>query len=333
MTAVQATPDVQSTPARDTGTSRPQALRLRVAQFWVQTLVGLSHDWPEIMHGLRGVGVWFVWNCSPKVREATRANAGRILGDKGSPQDRKRLAKAMIGSFYDFLLDIGRHKALDAEQLVDQVESIQGADAYAQARSAGKGAILVTAHLGSFEVGAAVLKSRESRVHVVFQRDPMPVFERLRSDQHRRVGLIEAPVNPASGEDAWNVWLGLRDALLQNEVVLMQGDRVMPGQRGSRIPFLGGHIVMPPGPVKLALATGAPIIPVCSPRTAAGRVRIIMEEPIWVTPRTLDRSEPHPAELQLAKVLERWLSQFADQWMMVQKVWCEDAESGTQGNL
>jgi len=332
VTTVQATPPPGSTLVSDPAPTVGEGLRLLAAQFWIQTLVGMSRRRPKFMRGLRGVGVWFAWNCSPKVREATLANAGRILGDKNTPVARRRLAKAMIGSFYDFLLDIGRHRDRDATQLVREVESIEGAEAYALARSSGKGAILVTAHLGSFEVGAAVLKSQEPRVHVVFQRDPMPLFEKLRSDQHRRVGLIEAPVNPASGQDAWTVWMSLRDALLRNEVVLMQGDRVMPGQRGSRIPFLGGHIVMPPGPVKLALATGAPIIPVCSPRTAGGRVRIIMEKPIWVTPRTSDRSEPHPAELELAKVLERWLSQFAEQWMMVQKVWCEDAESGARVN-
>ena len=53
------------------------------------------------------------------------------------------------------------------------------------------------------------------------------------------VGFLEAPV-----DDGLSVWVGLRDALLRNEVVLMQGDRVMPGQRGMRLPFLSGHMVI-----------------------------------------------------------------------------------------
>jgi KDO2-lipid IV(A) lauroyltransferase len=278
----------------------------------------------------RKVGVWFAWNCSASLRGATLANAERILGSGSTPAQRRRLARAVIGNFYQFLLDIGRHRGRSAAELMTEIESIEGEAGYEQARAAGKGAILVTAHIGSFEVGAVVLKAKEPSVRVVFQRDPMPVFENLRAEQHRRVGLIEAPVNPASGEDAWTVWLSLRDALLANEVVLMQGDRVMPGQRGLRMPFLGGHIVMPPGPVKLALATGAPLIPVCSPRTPDGRVRIIMGKPIWVSASGDSVSGPHPAVFELARVIEGWVSTFPEQWMMVQRVWCEDGATGAQ---
>ncbi len=267
---------------------------------------------------------------SASLRRATFANAGRILGNECTPASRRRLAKAMIGSFYDFFLEVGRHQDFDAAQVMAEVESITGEDVYRAARAAGKGAIMVTAHIGSFEVGAAILKAREPKVWVVFQRDPMPVFEKLRSEMHRRAGLIEAPVNPAGGEDAWTVWLKLRDALTRDEVVLMQGDRVMPLQRGHRLPFLGGHIVMPPGPVKLALATGAPIIPVCAPRGSSGRVRIIMGKPIWVESGT--EAGPHPADLELARVLEEWVKQFAGQWMMVQPVWCEDGAAGARTN-
>ena len=70
----------------------------------------------------------------------------------------------------------------------------------------------------------------------------------------------------------------------------------------------------------------APIIPVCAPRTENGRVRIIMERPIWVEEGTNGPDDPHDAELELARVLERWVQRYPEQWMMVQRVWCEDQE-------
>lgn len=326
MTTVQTTTSVEDATA--SAVPGPQNIRVRAAQFWVQTFVGLAQSRPRTMRRLRGFGVGCAWVFSPVMRRATLANAGRILGSGSAMGARRRLARAMIGSFYDFLLDMGRHRNSDVAKMMEEVECVEGNDGYRRARAAGKGAILVTAHIGSFEVGATILKSLEPMVWVVFQRDPMPVFERLRTEMHERAGLMEAPVNPTTGEDGWTVWLKLRDALVRDEVVLMQGDRVMPGQRGHRLPFLGGHIVMPPGPVKLALATGSPIIPVCSVRTRDGRVRIILERPIWVEPRGSEG--PHPAELELAKVLENWVRQFADQWMMVQPVWCEDGAGGAR---
>ena len=142
------------------------------------------------------------------------------------------------------------------------VEQVDGASHYRSARASGTGAILVTAHLGPFEVGISALMEQEGKIHVVFQRDDRASFDRLRSKLRSKLGVVEAPI-----DDGWSIWGGLRDALEANEVVLIQGDRVMPGQRGAEVPFLGGHIPIPTGPVKLALITGSPIIPVFSVRT------------------------------------------------------------------
>ena len=74
----------------------------------------------------------------------------------------------------------------------------------------------------------------------------------------------------------------LRNALANDEAVLIQGDRVMPGQKGQAVRFFGGHILLPTGPVRLALISGAPIIPVYSVRTPEGKIRLFIEKPIVV---------------------------------------------------
>lgn len=317
-------------PSRERDEVRPAALngatgfRLRAAQFWIQLLVTLSQRVPGLMRVLRPAALWFAWNCSSTMRGATLANAARILGPEADRDRVTKLAKGVIASFYDFLFELGTYRRKSGPELIAEIQSVTGKAAYDEARQQGKGAILVTAHIGSFEVGAAALRQYEPTVHVVFQRDPMPVFEASRADQHRRLGLIEAAVDPSTGQDAWNVWLKLRDALRANEVVLMQGDRVMPGQRGRKIPFMGGHVMLPPGPVKLAMATGAPIVPVCAPRGPDGRIHIEMHEPIWIDESEPHESGPHPAELKLGKVLEGWVRRFPDQWLMIHRVWCED---------
>jgi KDO2-lipid IV(A) lauroyltransferase len=305
----------------------PAGVRMRAAQFWIQALVALSRHVPWLMRGLKPVGLWFTWRSSASLRDATLANAAR-LRPGASAEEVDGLAKGIVGAFYDFLMDMGRHRGKSAQELREEISRVDGFENFKEARRHAKGAILVTAHIGSFEVGAAAVREYEDAVHVVFQRDPMKVFEQLRTEQHRRLGLKEAAVDPLKGDDAWNVWLKLRDALREDEVVLMQGDRVMPGQRGRKVPFLGGHVMLPPGPVKLALATGSPIVPVCAPKGPDGRIRIVMEEPIWV--EESESRGPNPAEGKLARVLEGWVKRYPDQWLMIQRVWCEDLPDGNE---
>ena len=120
----------------------------------------------------------------------------------------------------------------------------------------------------------------------------------------------------------------LRDALLADEVVVLQGDRVMPGQKGEPVGFLGGTLLLPAGPVKMALATGAPIVPIFSVRTGDAKVRLFIEEPIDVQPDDGDAAgAAHPALIEWAAVLERYVRSYPDQWLMLRPAWCEDAGS------
>jgi KDO2-lipid IV(A) lauroyltransferase len=133
------------------------------------------------------------------------------------------------------------------------------------------------------------------------------------------MGIVEAPI-----DDGLAMWLGLRDALNRNEVVLVHGDRLMPGQRGVRMEFLGRPALLPSGPVRLAIASGAPIVPLFAPRDPDGRVRILLEKPILVDPHAALIDVVHPAMRELANAMERIIRRYPDQWIMVHQPWCED---------
>jgi lauroyl/myristoyl acyltransferase len=262
---------------------------------------------------------------SRSIRRGTLANAARLLGPGADHSRREALARRVLRNFYQVCCDVGRCASASRQELLDRIESIEGGEAYRLTRSGGAGVIVVTAHMGSFEVGMAALREQERRVHVVFRRDPIRQFERLRSELRWRLGVEEAPV-----DDGWTVWMRLRDALLADEAVVLQGDRVMPGQKGERVPFLDGHLMLPSGPVKLALATGAPIVPILSVRTQKGKVRLFIEPAIVAGRERESEADagnaggPHPALLRWAAVLERYVKAYPDQWLILEAALCED---------
>ena len=72
-------------------------------------------------------------------------------------------------------------------------------------------------------------------IHVVFQRDDRASFDRLRSKLRSKLGVAEAAI-----DDGWSIWGRICGKSLEaDEVVLIQGDRVMPGQRGVSHAFPG----------------------------------------------------------------------------------------------
>jgi lauroyl/myristoyl acyltransferase len=294
-----------------------RSLRATIASFWLDKLFRTVRFAPWLARIMRPIAVGGTCMCSRLVRHATNANARRIFGPDVSQSRTRGYRRGVMANFYDFVCDAGRCLDLSREQLIGQIDSIEGRQNYEAARALRKGAILATAHMGSFEAGAAALLSRERAMHVVFKRDATR-FEQVRSSLREKLGVIEAPV-----DDGWAMWLRLREALNRDEVVMMQADRVMPGQKGSVVSLLFGHVELPTGPIRLALASGAPIVPVFAIRTRRGKISIHIEPHIVVEPSD---DVPHPALIRFASVLERFVREYPEQWLLLHRAFCEDCE-------
>ena len=217
-----------------------------------------------------------------RLRAGIRANAPFLLGPDATAAAVRRLEDGVLRSFFRFVRDVGASGSADRGALQAKVSTVRGREHHAAARAAnpGGGLIFATAHLGCFEVGIAALAGLEPNVRVVFQRDPFAAFDDARGRLHRALGVHDAVVG---GPDSLEVWADLAERLRGGAAVLVQADRVMPGQRGVRVPFLGGTVELPVGPVKLAGMTGAAIVPVFAVRTPAG-VELRLHPPIRVGP-------------------------------------------------
>jgi KDO2-lipid IV(A) lauroyltransferase len=294
-------------------------VRHHAGDAWLNLLFWHARRHPLFVERSKPLWMWGAWTFAKVVRENTLCNARRILGRRSSAAEREALAFGVVSNFYDFVSDIGRSIGQSRSQLLERIERVAGDEIYQSARRDRKGAIVLTAHMGSFEVGMAALLQHEKRVHVLFRRDLLGLFERTRSALRRQLGVVEQCV-----DEGLAVWVRLREALAADEVVLIQGDRVMPGQKGEVLPFLDGHMLFPTGPVKLAMASGAPIIPIFSIRQPDGQIRLFIEPPVH-----LSESEGAAGAMdRIRSVLEKYVRQYPDQWLMIHRAWREDRPMG-----
>jgi len=278
--------------------------------------------WPTFVLVTRPFFLWFALRFSKALRDGPAANARHILGANASDAEVIRLRNNIVKSAYTSIYELGKAARSTPQQLRDWTENVAGSDHYFETRKSGNGAILLTAHLGPFEVGAAALTDHEPKIHLLYHRDARAGFDRLRATLRKKIGIAETAI-----DDGWSIWATLRDALARNEVVLIHGDRVMPGHRGVAVPFFDGHVLMPVGPVKLAMISGSPIIPLFSVRTRVGRCRVIIDEPIHVPREPGPVTAEHPAMQRIAKAFERQVRAHPEQWAVYERAWCEDQDT------
>lgn len=293
----------------------PTALRKWAADFWLNYFFWHAERFPRLTLWKKWIYLSFALWFSKTIRLSTQANATRIFGPSLTPAQSRAFRNGVVSNFFNFVADVAASTRLTPQQLLAQIKQIHGEEKYLAARALKRGAIIATMHMGSFEVATAALCLKESGIHVVFKKDIMGRFENIRTRARQNLNVTEAPI-----DDGWAMWMNLRDALLRDEVVMLQADRVMPGQKGLPMPFLHGTLLMPTGPVRLAMLTGAPIIPIITTRQPNGMIEIHIQDAIMSIPA-------EPLELPMRKikdVVEKYVSTFPTQWLVLEPAFCED---------
>ena len=199
-----------------------------------------------------------VFALRPPARVTLEANLARLMPAL-APAARRARAREAFEHFALSLLDFLRLSRLDPGALEQAVE-IRGAAHLERARAAGRGVIVLSAHLGNWEWGAAWLAARGERVSVVARAHPHPWVERFfaRRRGARGVGVL-------CGRP---LWPGAARALRRREWVALMGDRCCPG--GSAWGWAAA----------LARRTGAMVLPAIMLRLAPGRYAACFEPPL-----------------------------------------------------
>jgi len=172
-------------------------------------------------------------------RRAQERNLERLL-DQPSPPVVRRCARE---SFEHFALALGDFLRLDslAPEALERAVEVRGERHLAAARESGRGVVLLTAHLGNWEWGAAWLAARV-RLHVAARPHPSARVERLFRRRRRAWGVATLPWHARS--------LGAMRALRRGEWVALMADRPTRGTPGRA----GSHPALAPPACLLAAA-------------------------------------------------------------------------------
>ena len=255
------------------------------------------------------------YSARPKYLRAARSNLAVILGRPESDPEVREQAIGMVSSHFAAWVDFLRFATRPPEDAARLIEGVTGYSRIVEARLRGKGVMLLTAHLGNWEIGGLMLAQVKQPIHVVLVPDIFPGVERERRRLHAASGVVEIRV-----DGTFVPTLAVLRALNGNGIVAMQGDRDFDNT-GVPVPFFGREAFFPRGPLRVAMASGATVLPAFIVRVPDGRYRAMIEEPLEI--RTgADRDAALAANLRgYVAILERYVRQYPEQWYCFYPFW------------
>lgn len=182
-----------------------------------------------------------------------------------------------------------------------------------------KGVIILTAHLGNWELCAAVFGVMGYDGAVVGRRIYYEPFNRI-IVQLRESVRVRTIYRDSSPKEMLRV-------LKQNQILGMLADQDVDSVEGVFVNFFGKPAYTPTAPVRLALVQGVPIVPAFMIREG-NRYRLVLEEPIW--PAALHGSRDEAVQEFTEKwsaVMEKFIRAYPDQWGWMHDRWKTTPES------
>lgn len=163
-----------------------------------------------------------------------------------------------------------------------------GRDNFERMRHEPGGAIILTAHMGSYDLGADLF-AQLSRRPIVMVRAPEVEPETQKYEQRQQTRVAESlkiDFNTRASELA----IDLLQSLQRGEIIAIQGDRITPGIATLPATLFGKKTRVPAGPFALSMTARVPVYPLFVMRMGRRRYRLIVGEPFDVK-RTANRAE------------------------------------------
>lgn len=250
-------------------------------------------------------------------RDRVRANLARVVGAD-------ELDATVVGAYRSYArywVEAFRAADISAADIAARVDA-QGLDRLDDALDHGRGAIVLLAHHGSWDVAARWAEVHRYHLAVVAEivrpRALFARFVRLRE----QMGLEVVPLEPRSSIGGRGIGARLGEVLADNHLVGLLTDRDLSG-RAPLVDFFDEPCRLPVGATVLAKRYRAPVVPTAMLQLPGRRWRLQILEPLW-----LHDLEIHDAQQQVATALEEIIRLDPAQWHAFQPIWPSQEPAG-----
>ncbi len=253
--------------------------------------------------------VWFL--VDNKHRKIIYSNLRIAFGQEKTKREIQKIARAVfpntIRMFFEYAWYYTR-QPINYESHF----SLTGTEHLKKAMQKGKGVIAILAHLGNWELLTAFAPMTGMQGTVVYRPLKSRAINRFIIENRNSTGVAFFPLHDAL--DA------VQEALAQGHVIGLLADQNSGHRRGIFVDFFGEKACTGKGPAKLAMSTGAPMIPIFLHR---GKTKFVLEiHPELPVMNTGNEEADIRYNTQIyTSAIEAVIRQYPEQWFWLHRRW------------
>lgn len=247
----------------------------------------------------------------PKEREKALSHLSIAFGREKNKKELRKIALTLFSNLGKNAIEWFNFSKIDSKWFEKHVRA-EGIEHLEEARKKGKGMIVLISHFGNWELTGAYIAHRGFSGTTIARRIYIEKINRLivNMRKQKKIDVIYRDESPKK----------ILHILRNNGVIGILADQDVASVEGVFVDFFGKPAYTPTGPVKLAMKTGAAIIPTFLVRES-GDFRLFVEKEI-----ALDISGDKERDILIntvkwTRVLEKYIRKYPDHWVWMHRRW------------
>ena len=179
-------------------------------------------------------------------------------------------------------------------------------------QSGGRAGILISAHMGNWELGARILGQLLVPLGQIYRGADNPYIDRLfrQARHHQNVKLV-----PKGRAGAIDMLRSMREG---THFGAMMDQKL---NEGVAVPFFGHDAMTATAPIDMALRCGGLIVPVRCIRLPDSHFRVEISPPIEFAITGDRKTDVTAALVEINKIIENWIREYPEQWFWLHRRW------------
>ena len=229
-----------------------------------------------------------------------------------SPQEVIELARESYRHLGRSSIETALLDAIGRDGLDKLVETVEGWDLLADAMTQGKGVVLVTGHMGNWELGGAYIATRGIPLDAIGRGMANPLFDAWLNRTREEMGIRIVHDSEAVRRTPRSLRAGRAVGFVADQGVL--------GLASTFVPFFGRPAKTPRGAAVFALRFGVPVLFVVALRKPNGRYRLVIE-PVEIAGTGDKDGDVDAIVARYTQILEKWVRVAPAQYFWHHRRW------------